>query len=109
MTILKEYTDSTLETDSQEINIYKLCTENFWRISVTIPKLARKYRPALASGREVYNAESGQLVEIHGIMNNKSVSLTHPREISEEQRKKLRAHMHEIHKKQRAATNNVKN
>lgn len=105
MTITRKYIDSNLETDSQEINIYKLGTENHWHISTTIPKFARRYRQSLIDGVEVYNKESGQLVELHGTLGNKSVSLNHSREYTDEERNALRERMLELHKKNKLKQN----
>ena len=96
MTIKKRYVEATLETDSQEINIFKLGTESEWHISTTIPKFARKYRPYLVDGEEVFNTETGSLVEIHGVMDNNAVSLTRRREMSEEERQILRERMQDM-------------
>lgn len=64
--------------------------DDSWQISCTIPKFARRYRKFLKDGREVYNAESGQLIEIHGTLSNKNVALTKAREMSDEEREKAR-------------------
>lgn len=99
MAIEKQYVDSTLETDSQEINIYKLGSDDSWYISTTIPKFARKYREDLVDGREVYNRETGTLVEIHGILDIKGVSFTHKRDLSDEERQALRDRMNQMRSK----------
>ncbi len=98
MAITHKYIDANLETNSQEINIYKLGTEDHWHISTTIPKFARKYKDSLIEGVEVYNKESGQLVELHGTLGNKSVSLNHSREYTENEREALRERMLKLHK-----------
>lgn len=85
--IKTEYITQTLAGESQEINIFKASEDDKWSISCTIPKFARKYRKFLEEGREVINSNHGQLVEIHGTLNNKGVSLTTTREMSEEERK----------------------
>ncbi|WP_347979479.1 hypothetical protein [Lactococcus formosensis] len=85
--IKTEYITHTLAGESQEINIFKAAEDDKWSISCTIPKFARKYRKFLEDGREVINSNHGQLVEIHGTLNNKGVSLTAAREMSEEDRK----------------------
>ena len=80
----------TTEQDSQEINIYKLAGDKQWRISCSIPKFARKYRKFLDDGFEVINQATVQLIEIHGTLNNKGVSLSMPREMSEEEKAMVR-------------------
>lgn len=87
--IKNEYVKRTLSGDSQEINIYKLADDEKWNISCTIPKFARKYSKFLVDGRIVINENSGQIVEIHGTLNNKGVSLTVTRNISDEERQKM--------------------
>lgn len=87
--IKTELANQTLSGDSQEINIYKTADDESWNISCTIPKFARKYSKFLENGRIVKNKKTGQIVEIHGTLNNKSVSLTTSRDITDEERKRM--------------------
>lgn len=93
MTIEKRYVDRSLELESQEINIFKTQEDNTWNISTTIPKYARKYRPHLLNGVEIYNRTTDTLIAIHGQLSNKSVTLNTKREISDDQREILRKRM----------------
>ena len=87
--ITTEYIDKTLETDSQEISIFKLSGEKHYSISCTILKYARKYRDRLISGRVVINKVSGQVIELHGVLDSSNVSFSKKRDLTDEQRAEI--------------------
>lgn len=87
MSIETKIKKKTTETEYQEINIYKLATNDKWHISCSIPKFARKYRKFLVSGFEVINKDSRNVIEIHGEIDNCTVSIGKKIKLSDEQRK----------------------
>lgn len=87
--IVNEYVGKTLETDSQEISIFKLSGEKNYSISCTIPKLARKYHSRLISGRIVINKSTKQIVELHGVLDSGNVSFSKKRDLTDEQRAEI--------------------
>ena len=87
--IITEHVDKTLETDSQEISIFKLSGEKHYSISCTIPKYARKYRDRLISGRVVINKVNGQVIELHGVLDSENVSFSKKRDLTDEQRAEI--------------------
>ncbi len=87
--IVTEYVDKTLETDSQEISIFKLSGEKFYSISCSIPKFARKYRDRITSGKVVINKTSNQVVELYGILDSGNVSFSKKRDLTDEQREEI--------------------
>ena len=87
--IVTEYVDKTLETDSQEISIFKLSGEKYYSISCSIPKFARKYRDRITSGKVVINKASNQVVELYGVLDSVTVSFSKKRDLTDEQREEI--------------------
>lgn len=99
VTILKKFKTQTLQSEDQEINIFKTKNEPYWSISTTIPKYARQYVNMLRDGIIVVNQETGAIIELHGTLKNSSVTLNSKRELTEEQRQTLRQRLYEIRNK----------
>lgn len=87
--IKTEYVSKTLETESQEVSIFKLSGEKNYSISCSIPKYARRYHKRLISGRVVVNKGTGQIVEIYGELDSENVSLSKKRIMTDEQRAEI--------------------
>lgn len=94
--INKSFTKTTLSRSEQEISIYKTLDEPTYWISTNIPKYARKYEDRLVKGRKVYNKKTGQLIELHGLTDSKTTTLTKPCTMSEYQRQKASERMKKI-------------
>lgn len=94
--ITEEFTNRTLSRGEQEISVYKTLDEPTYWISTTIPKYARKYEKRLVKGRKVYNKKTGNLVELHGLTDSKTLTLAKPSTMSDEQRQKASIRMQQI-------------